>query len=117
MLLSVMTIVHMAGQGKNVVLKGKVIDSMDGYPLIGVSVIAAGQGAYTDVDGNYQISIPDAKCEVTFTYVGYEDEVKVYTTKNASAFSKIVLSLEMLVGRLEIIPMLVLFTPSTWKRM
>jgi trk system potassium uptake protein TrkH len=34
-----------------------------------------------------------------------------------SAFSKIVLSLEMLIGRLEIIPMLVLFTPSTWKRM
>ena len=91
LLLSVIAIVHMAGQGKNVVLKGKVIDSMDGYPLIGVSVIAAGQGAYTDVDGNYQISIPDAKCEVTFTYVGYEDEVKVYTTKNASAFSKIVM--------------------------
>ena len=34
-----------------------------------------------------------------------------------SAFSKIILSLEMLVGRLEIIPMLVLFSPSTWKRM
>ena len=89
--LVLLSVVNLAGQGKTVVLKGKVIDSMDGYPLIGVSVLAAGQGAYTDVDGNYEIRIPDAKCEVTFTYVGYEDEVKVYTTKNASAFSKIVM--------------------------
>lgn len=34
-----------------------------------------------------------------------------------SAFSKIILSLEMLIGRLEIVPMLVLFSPSTWKKM
>ena len=33
-----------------------------------------------------------------------------------SAFSKIVLTLEMLVGRLEIYPLLIFFTPSTWKR-
>jgi trk system potassium uptake protein TrkH len=32
-----------------------------------------------------------------------------------SPFSKIVLSLDMLFGRLEILPMLVLFTPSAWK--
>ncbi len=34
-----------------------------------------------------------------------------------SALSKIVLSLEMLIGRLEILPMLIFFTPSTWKKM
>ncbi len=34
-----------------------------------------------------------------------------------SPFSKIVLSLEMLVGRLEIFPMLIFFAPSTWKKM
>ncbi len=33
-----------------------------------------------------------------------------------SAFSKIVLSLDMLLGRLEIFPILVLFSRSTWKR-
>lgn len=33
-----------------------------------------------------------------------------------SAFSKIWLSFMMLVGRLEIFPMLILFTPSAWKR-
>lgn len=34
-----------------------------------------------------------------------------------SAFSKIVLTLEMLIGRLEFFPLLIFFSPSTWKRM
>jgi trk system potassium uptake protein TrkH len=33
-----------------------------------------------------------------------------------SYFSKIVLSIVMLVGRLEIIPVLILFSPRTWKK-
>jgi trk system potassium uptake protein TrkH len=32
-----------------------------------------------------------------------------------SLFSKIVLSLDMLLGRLELMPMIVLFSPSTWR--
>ena len=38
------------------------------------------------------------------SYVGY------------SAFSKIILTLTMLLGRLEILPVLILFSPKTWKR-
>lgn len=33
-----------------------------------------------------------------------------------SSFSKIVLALDMLIGRLEIFPMLILFSPYTWKK-
>ena len=33
-----------------------------------------------------------------------------------SAFSKLVLIWDMLAGRLEIFPILVLFSPSTWKK-
>ena len=33
-----------------------------------------------------------------------------------SAFSKILLSFDMLLGRLEILPMLVLFTPAAWRK-
>lgn len=33
-----------------------------------------------------------------------------------SAFSKIILSLTMMLGRLEILPVLILFSPKTWKR-
>lgn len=44
---------------------------------------------------------------------------KIGPTQNFSiysSFSKIVLSLDMLVGRLEVFPMLVLFSPYTWKK-
>ena len=76
-----------------VVLKGKVIDSADGYPLIGVTVMVDGTkyGTVTDVDGAYELRIPDQKCEVTFSYVGYDDEVRYYTTKNASTFTRVVM--------------------------
>ena len=33
-----------------------------------------------------------------------------------SNFSKALLSFDMLVGRLEIYPMLILFLPSTWRK-
>ena len=33
-----------------------------------------------------------------------------------SAFSKIVMTADMLIGRLEIFPMIILFLPSTWKK-
>ena len=38
------------------------------------------------------------------SYVGY------------SAFSKIVLAMTMMLGRLEILPVLILFSPKTWKK-
>ena len=82
-------------QERTAVLKGKVIDSADGYPLIGVSVmlVNTGQGTVTDVDGAYEIRVPDSKCEIVFSYVGYDDVTKLYTTKNASAFNRIVMSM------------------------
>ena len=81
------------GQESFVVLKGKVIDSADGYPLIGVSVTVPGTklGAITDVDGAYELRVPQHKCEVVFSYMGYDDEVRYYTTKNASTFSRVVM--------------------------
>ena len=75
------------------VLSGKVVDSADGYPLIGVSVSVAGtrQGTVTDLDGLYELKVPKQQCEVLFSYVGYDDKVIAYNLKNASAFSKVVM--------------------------
>ena len=39
-----------------------------------------------------------------------------YNFSNYSAFSKMVLSIEMIMGRLEIFPILILFNPQTWKK-
>ena len=83
-----------SAQGSTAVLKGTVIDAADGYPLIGVSVMLNGtkQGTVTDIDGSYELKVPQDKCEVVFSYVGYDDVIKAYTTKNASSFSRIVMS-------------------------
>ena len=63
-------------QADFVVLSGKVVDSADGYPLIGVSVSVAGtrQGTVTDLDGLYELKVPKQQCEVLFSYVGYDDK-------------------------------------------
>ena len=91
-LLFLTTTLSLSAQG-NVVLKGKVIDSADGYPLIGVSVVVDGKkhGTMTDLDGNYELSIPKQQCDVVFSYMGYDDKVLRYNLKNESAFSKIVM--------------------------
>ena len=88
-----MSALSLTAQEKVAVLKGKVIDSADGYPLIGVTVMVDGTkyGTVTDVDGAYELRIPDQKCEVTFSYVGYDDEVRLYSQKNASSFQKVVM--------------------------
>lgn len=91
-LLFLASVLSLAAQG-NVVLKGKVVDSADGYPLIGVSVIVEGKkyGTITDLDGAYELSIPKQQCDVIFSYVGYDEKVLHYNLKNESAFSKIVM--------------------------
>ena len=83
------------GQNGEVVLKGKVIDSSDGYPLIGASVVVdgTGHGTVTDIDGMYELRIPHRKCEIVFSCVGYDDEIRIYTTKNLSSFSRIVMTM------------------------
>lgn len=92
-LLFLVSVLGVSAQNSSVVLKGRVVDSSDGYPLIGVSVIVEGKtgGAITDLDGNYEIKVPKQQCNVTFSYVGYEDKVILYNLKNDSAFSKIVM--------------------------
>ena len=39
-----------------------------------------------------------------------------YSFTNYSHFSKLVLSIEMMMGRLELFPILILFSPKTWKK-
>ncbi len=71
------------------------------------------------------ISIDNFDFETTFTAVmacfnnigpGFSVVGPMGNFSTLSAFSKIVLTMDMLLGRLEIFPMLLLFLPSTWKR-
>lgn len=75
-------------QTQGSVLKGTVLDS-EGEPLIGASVLVkgSGEGAATDIDGNFTIkAAPGAKLIVS--YVGYETK----EVKATEAPMKIVLS-------------------------
>lgn len=85
----------LAAQEASVVLKGKVVDAADGYPLIGVSVVVEGtkNGTMTDIDGAYELRVPQQRCEIRFSYVGYDDEVRLYTARNASSFNRIVMEM------------------------
>ncbi|PVY37931.1 carboxypeptidase-like regulatory domain-containing protein [Pontibacter virosus] len=58
-------------------IQGKVIDQ-DGTPLPGVSVVVKGttQGAATDAQGNFVLTLPDDKATLVFRYIGYETREK-----------------------------------------
>jgi trk system potassium uptake protein TrkH len=47
---------------------------------------------------------------------GFEAIGPYASFNNYSYFSKIVLTFTMLIGRLEILPVIILFSPRTWKR-
>jgi TonB-linked SusC/RagA family outer membrane protein len=56
-------------------IKGKVISVEDNEPLIGVSVSLKGNsavGAVTDLEGEFQITVPAGKQALTFSYLGME---------------------------------------------
>lgn len=55
-------------------ISGKVTDSDSSEPLPGVNVLAknTNQGTITDIDGNYQLSVPDDTEVLVFSSVGYQ---------------------------------------------
>ncbi len=57
------------------VVTGKIVDKETREPLTGVSVLAKGTsaGTITDVDGNYELKVPDGTYDLVFRYVGYDD--------------------------------------------
>ncbi len=56
-------------------ISGLVTDQNTGETLIGVSVVetGTGNGTITDIDGKYSLSITSD--QVSFSYVGYEDQI------------------------------------------
>ncbi|MBA3649750.1 MAG: SusC/RagA family TonB-linked outer membrane protein [Chitinophagales bacterium] len=65
-------------------ITGTVKDNK-GEPVIGASVIVKGtsQGTYTDVDGNYNITVPANSNILVFKYLGYKNNEMVIGSTNA----------------------------------
>lgn len=67
-------LVAFAAYAQQVVVQGTVVSKADGEPLIGATVKhdASKAGAVTDLDGHFQISVPQGAM-LTISYVGYKD--------------------------------------------
>ena len=54
------------------VISGRVTDELDGSGLPGVNVVQQGttNGTVTDVDGNYNLTVPSGDATLVFTFVG-----------------------------------------------
>lgn len=57
-------------------VSGQITDSGTGEPIPGVNVLIQGttSGTVTDIDGNYQLSVPSGEVTLLFSYVGYKTQ-------------------------------------------
>lgn len=65
-------------------ITGRVTASEGGEPIPGVSVLVkdTNTGTITDIDGNYQISVPASATTLVFSYLGYTPQERVLGNEN-----------------------------------
>lgn len=62
-----------------------VIKDSTGEPIIGANVTVKGNamiGTISDIDGNYQLKIPQQKTTLVFSFIGYRTQEKVIDVRN-----------------------------------
>ena len=66
-------------------VRGQLVDSETGEPLVGAAVMVEGttQGSVTDIDGYFKQSVA-SNATLLFKYVGYKDQKKKIAQKGAS---------------------------------
>lgn len=76
MIMVTLMCVSWAAIAQNRTISGTVVDAANNEPLIGATVmpIGGGQGAATDVDGKFTVSIPAKVHKAKVTYVGYAEQ-------------------------------------------
>ncbi len=57
-------------------LQGVVSDAATGETLIGAAVQAKDYGTVTDEQGRYELRLPKGAYDITFSYLGYEEETR-----------------------------------------
>jgi trk system potassium uptake protein TrkH len=80
-----------------------------------VVTIASDAGTYTVKHGFFSNFSASLAC-ISNIGPGFEAIGPYASFAGYSAFSKVILSLMMMLGRLEILPVLILFSPKTWKK-
>ena len=75
-------------QQKSITIKGVVLDDTTGDPIIGASIKVAGTsiGAVTNIDGNYQLSVPANATNIEISYIGYKTQSIPFYANNLNPF-------------------------------
>lgn len=85
LLIAVMSVCSMSAFAQTTTVKGQLVDSETGEPLVGAAVMVEGttQGSVTDIDGYFKQAVaPNAT--LVFKYVGYKDLKQKVPRKGAS---------------------------------
>ncbi len=74
-LLLALTAILAVTASAQVTVKGTVVDQ-DDEPIIGASVLEVGtsNGASTDIDGNFTLTVKSGKATLAVSYIGYEGQ-------------------------------------------
>ncbi|WP_164891078.1 SusC/RagA family TonB-linked outer membrane protein [Botryobacter ruber] len=69
---------------KPITVKGQVKDEATGESLPGVNILVKGtsQGAVSDVEGNYSLTVPNEDAVLVFKYIGYQDQEQKVGTRS-----------------------------------
>jgi outer membrane cobalamin receptor len=68
-------------------VKGTVTNHADGETVIGANILLdKTTGTVTDIDGNYSIEVPVGRTTLTFKYIGFTTEKKIFTTKENEVY-------------------------------
>jgi len=91
-------IMALTASAQNITVHGTVLSSADDEPLIGASVLseATKNGVSTDIDGNFQITVPEGS-KLTVSYIGYntlvvkaEPELTIRMAENTAVLDEVV---------------------------
>lgn len=91
-------IMAIMAQAQNITVHGTVLSKSDDEPLIGASVFceATKAGAATDIDGNFEISVPEGAI-LKVSYIGYKPtevkataEMTIYLEENSEILDEVV---------------------------
>ncbi|WP_298072465.1 TonB-dependent receptor [uncultured Bacteroides sp.] len=85
LLIAVMAVCSMSAFAQTITVKGQLVDSETGEPLVGAAVMVESttQGSVTDIDGYFKQAVA-SNATLVFKYVGYKDLKQKIIRKGAS---------------------------------
>ncbi|MHB1921964.1 MAG: SusC/RagA family TonB-linked outer membrane protein [Chitinophagaceae bacterium] len=84
-------------------VRGKVLSSSDGQPIIGatVHVVGSNTGAVTGTDGSYSLQVPNSKAVLEYSFIGFNKEdvtvgkqsvINIHLEENVSSLNELVVT-------------------------